>query len=208
MFHQGQTGAIVSLDTLLPDPTLYAIGALADLAGEITVVAGRAYVSYPDGATATRTEVGATSPASASLLVAAQVPLWTAVITEQAISFAELDKAIPRLAAIAGLDTAGRFPFLVEGTFADLAWHVIDGTRLTAGGNSHQDHLAAAVTTRLERATGTLLGFYSTTDGGVFTHMGSATHVHATLDKPLATGHVDAVTIPAGTTVRFPAPSD
>lgn len=32
MLHQGRTGKVVSLDAYLPDPELYAVGALADLA--------------------------------------------------------------------------------------------------------------------------------------------------------------------------------
>ena len=35
--------------------------------------------------------------------------------------------------------------------------------------------------------------------------MGAKTHVHCVLEQPLATGHVDHVDIPAGTTVKFPA---
>lgn len=57
----------------------------------------------------------------------------------------------------------------------------------------------------MDRASATLVGFYSESDQGVFTHMGSKTHIHCALDEPLYTGHVDHVTIPAGTTLRFPA---
>ena len=55
MFHEGQTGPMVSLRTLLPNPDLYAVGALTELSGEITVLGGTTYLSYPDGDT-TRTE--------------------------------------------------------------------------------------------------------------------------------------------------------
>ena len=49
MFHQGETGKKVGMDALLPNPDLYALGALVDLSGEITVIGGKAYLSYPDG---------------------------------------------------------------------------------------------------------------------------------------------------------------
>ena len=44
MFHEGQTGAMVALAALLPNPDVYAVGALADLSGEVTVVGGKAYL--------------------------------------------------------------------------------------------------------------------------------------------------------------------
>lgn len=55
MFHEGQTSAMVTMDTMLPNPDLYAVGALSDLLGEVTVIAGNAYLAYPEGADATRT---------------------------------------------------------------------------------------------------------------------------------------------------------
>jgi len=205
MFHQGQTGVTVTLDSMLPDPRLYAVGALADLSGEITIVGGKVYLSYPEGEKHTRTETTLRANTGATLLVATRVSAWRSVTTETSIRFDELDDAMGRLAALAGMNLDGRFPFLLEGDFEDLRWHVIDGTRLTAGGTSHQDHLAASVQTRRNRAAATLVGFYSAKDQGVFTHMGSRTHIHCLLDEPLASGHVDHVVIPAGTVVKFPA---
>jgi acetolactate decarboxylase len=204
MFHEGQTGAMVTLDTLLPNPDLYAVGALADLSGEVTVVGGKAYLSYPQEADATRTETPLRTNAAATLLVSSEVPDWRGVVTDRAIRFEELDQEIAKIAAAAGMNLDERFPFLMEGNVVDLQWHVIDGRRLTAGGASHQDHLAAAAKVRLDRGWATLVGFYSETDQGIFTHMGSKTHIHCALDEPVSTGHVDHVTIPVGTTIKFP----
>jgi len=204
MFHEGQIGTQVTLDTLLPDPHLYAVGALSDLSGEITIVGGETYLSYPEGDQA-RTEAVSQPDAGASLLVSARVTAWTSVTTKHPIPFETLDEAIGELAAQAGMDLDRRIPFLLEGEFEDLRWHVVDGTRLPEGETTHVDHLAASVQTALDRATATLIGFYSTGDQGVFTHMGSTTHIHCILEEPLATGHVDHVVIPAGTTIKFPA---
>jgi len=205
MMHEGRTGAVVTMDAMLPNPNLYAVGALSDLAGEITVIGGTAYLSYPAEAQKTRTETLSATDAGAALLVAAEVPTWRAVTTEDPIAFEDLDDAIGRLAASLGMTLDGRLPFLLEGIFEDLQWHVIDGSRLATGGTSHQDHLSASIRMGLERASARLIGFYSGNDQGVFTHMGSRTHLHCVIDEPLATGHVDHVMIPSGTTVRFPA---
>jgi acetolactate decarboxylase len=204
MFHEGKTDSTVGLESLLPDPDLYAIGALADLAGEVTVIAGRAYLAIPETANEARTEMALESDADAALLVSAAVPEWKSLVIDHPIPFEQLDDEIGKLAVAAGLNVEGRLPFLLEGTFDDLQWHVIDGRRLTEGGSSHQDHLSAAVLASRDRTVATLIGFYSQRDQGVFTHMGSKTHLHCVIEEPLSSGHVDHVSISAGTTIKFP----
>ncbi len=203
MFHQGQTGPMVTLDKLLPNPNLYAVGALTELSGEVTIVGGKTYLSFPDGDRA-HTEMPSKPNHAATLLVSASVPAWRSVTTKQAIDFKDIDAAIGNLAMAAGMNLDLRFPFLLEGEFTDLHWHVIDGRRLPKNAKSHKDHLAAAVQEKLKQATAVLIGFYSKTDQGVFTHMGSHTHIHCVIEKPLSTGHVDHVVVPAGTTIKFP----
>ncbi len=204
MFHQGQTGTMVTLDTLLPNPDLYAVGAITDLSGEITIIAGKTYLSWPDEDGTSRTKAVERPETGATLLVSTEVAAWQSVVSEKAIPLDKLGDAIMALAAGAGLDVDQRIPFLLEGVFTDLQWHVVDGSRLTGGGGSHQDHLAASVQHKLDSSQAILFGFYSKGDMGVFTHMGSRTHVHCVVEKPLSTGHVDHVVIPAGAIIRFP----
>jgi hypothetical protein len=66
MFHEGQTGTMVTLDTMLPNPDLYAVGALADLSKQL----------------------------GAALLVAVEVPAWHSITTESAIHFEDIDEAV------------------------------------------------------------------------------------------------------------------
>ena len=204
MFHEGKTGAMVELDGLLPNPHLVAVGALADLAGEVTVIGGKAYLSYADGAHQARTEATSQPHGGATLLVAAEVRSWQSLVTERPIAFEALDEEIAKLAAAAGMNLDQRFPFRIRGGFDNLQWHVIDGRRLTGGGTSHADHQAAAAKMQLDRTAAILVGFYSRNDQGVFTHLGSATHIHCVVDEPLSTGHVDHVIIPPGAVIEFP----
>jgi acetolactate decarboxylase len=203
MFHDRQTGPTVFLNDLLHDADLYAVGALAELSGEVTVLGGKVYLSFPEGESV-RTETPASTDAAATLLVASRVPSWRSVTTDRPIRCDQLDDEIARLAVSAGQSLDERLPFLMEGTVEDLHWHVIDGRRLTGGENSHQDHRAAAVNGRLERGSARLVGFYSESDQGVFTHLGSKTHIHCVIGDPLVTGHLDHVVLPAGSTVKFP----
>ena len=205
MFHEGETDSMVGLESLLPDSNLYAIGALADLSGEVTVIAGRTYLAFPEAENAARTEMILESDADAALLISTVVPEWQSLVIDHPIPYEQLDDEIGRLAVAAGMSVEERLPFLLEGTFEDLQWHVIDGRRLTEGGSSHQDHQSASVRASRDRAPATLIGFYSQRDQGVFTHMGSKTHLHCVLDESLSSGHVDHVSLPTGTTIKFPA---
>jgi acetolactate decarboxylase len=193
----------VSLSRLLPDDALYAVGALADMAGEVTVVGGEVYLSrgkdqQPEA------EVSEDSDAGAALLVSAHVSAWRLMKTDKAIEFEKLDDAIAALATKAGLDVNGRFPFVVEGRVRELEWHVLAGVPPAGTGESHEDHLQNAAAFRLPNTLATLVGFYSPKDEGVFTHMGSKTHVHVVAGTPAGTGHVDHALILPGATVKFP----
>jgi len=204
MIHDGQVGEMVALDTILPNPNLYALGALADLSGEITVVAGKAYLSYAVDDDSVRTDVSSQPSSGAALLVASDVPAWQTFTVERSIGYEDLEDMLAELAVEAGMNVEERVPFLLRGKFEDLQWHVIEGSRLASHGSSHQDHLEAATKMERDRAMATLIGFFSQNDQGVFTHMGSTIHIHCVLHEPLSTGHVDHVTIPKGATVEFP----
>lgn len=204
MLHEGKTGPAVKLERLLPDGSLYAVGALAGMEGEVTVVSGKTYLAYGEEGSA-RIETPPLPDAAAALLVSARVPAWRIVTLEDEIPFDELDEEIGRLAAAAGLDPGTRIPFVLEGRFRDLEWHVLAGPPPAGAGADHDAHLAGASQLRLDQASGTLVGFYSAKDEGVFTHMGSKTHLHCVVPNPVASGHVDHVLVLAGTTLRFPA---
>ncbi len=104
MFHDGQTGVMITLDAMLPTPDLYAVGALSDHPGEITVLGGEVYLSFPDGTEGPRTRLVAGDDADghadvgATLLVPARVPAGHRAATEDPTPFEALDEAIGKLA--------------------------------------------------------------------------------------------------------------
>lgn len=202
---ENDTAAVVTLDALTPDSTLHAVGAVAGLRGEISVLGGEVWIATPgDGDVATST-VADSSAASATLLVAARVPGWQEIAIDEAIPFDSLDARIAALAARAGVDLAQPFPFVIEGPMSALEWHVVDGRRLAEGAVGHAAHLAAAVRRRLDHVAAGLVGFHSTAHEGVWTHHGAFTHVHAVIPAARASGHVDHVVVEPGATLRVPA---
>ena len=200
MMHGGETGVVRLADTV-PGPHTYAVGALAGLAGEVTIVDDVVWLSWP-GDEAPRTRRGQPGGEQAALLVTATVERWQSARLDGDVTLAELDAALAALAAAHGLDPP--FPFLISGEVHKLDWHVIDGSRLEPGAD-HAAHREASQRGHEERADAVLVGFYSTGHHGVFTHHDSDVHVHAVLAGRDLTGHVDAVVIPAGTTVELPA---
>lgn len=204
VMHGNRTSAVVQLDQLLPSGQLFGLGALSELRGEITILGGQTVLSYAAGDDSIRTELVTESDEGAALLVTAEVATWKPTTTSGEIIFENLDERIAELAARVGVDTDLPFPFMVLGQVSGLQFHVIDGGRLPKGGGSREDHLAAAIRRSLPSTTATLLGFYSEHHQGTFTHQGSKTHIHCFRDDPPVSGHVDDVTLPAGTTIMFP----
>lgn len=205
---QRQTGPVAALAPVAGSHT-YALGPLADLAGEFVIVDDVVWVSKPaaDGPpVTTRGAVGE----HACLIVSAQVPRWRRVALDRDVPFADLDATVRALAAQHGVDVAKPFPFLVEGQVAELSWHVIDGAQLPSGPPDmhrppHEIHRTASPHGELARAQAVLVGFHSTEHRGVFTHHASDTHVHAVVDEPALVVHVDGVRVLAGAAIAFPA---
>lgn len=194
---QGKVGPTVTLAEL-PGPHLYGLGALSELRGELLILDDQRLVGYPD-----RLDPDGRGE-KATLLVAATVPAWVRTPIREDIPAAELDARIAALAVAAGLDVSRPFPFRVEGHFKELRWHIHDGENLPATA-THDERMAAARRGTLATADGAALGFFSTGHGGVFTHMGRHTHVHAWLPSAGLVAHCEEMGIAAGSVLLLPA---
>jgi acetolactate decarboxylase len=200
--HEGLVGEKVSLPDVVA-PHVYAVGALAGLAGEIMALDGTAYVAQPGGDAALVSIPS--QPMGATLLVAATVPAWRdAVLPAAAANAAALDDAVEAAARAAGLDPAKPFPFLIVGD-VDASWHVLRGPVDGHAGGGHEAHMRNAVTGKVSGVRATLVGFFSLHHQGVFTHMGQRTHLHVITDDRKTMGHVDEIAVPAGVVLRLPA---
>jgi alpha-acetolactate decarboxylase len=204
LMHQGDVAGKVGLAAVLQQPHTYGVGALSELRGEVTILDGIAWIAYSESDGKARVERVTKSDEQAALLVISSVARWKRVTLPKPIPFADLDAALEAIARANGIDADQPFPFSVSGPVEDLDFHVVDGRKLPAGGGSHQDHVAAGSRFTKSKASATLIGFFSKSHQGVFTHMGSNTHIHVVLPKERASGHVDKVTLPRGTTLLVP----
>lgn len=188
----------------LPRKNVYAVGALSGLRGEVTILDGAVWLSYGSDDGAIRVEQPKSSDEAATLLVVSQVQKWQRVKLREDVAFATLDATVERLAREKGIDVSKPFPVRIEGELAELRWHSLKGEAPKPGGHSHADHDRLVVTKSSAKAKGQLVGFFSTSHHGVFTHMGENTHFHVVLPAEKQMGHVDSVTLKAGATLLLP----
>lgn len=170
-------------------PGVVAVGALEGLRGEVTILDGAARTTVADGDAL----IAAPPGARAALLVLAEVPAWREVVVPADVPADRVDAVVGELLTAAGVPADRATPIVIEGTFPELTWHVVDGP------HTHGAPSGPAFDTP---GPAVLVGFHSTRHEGVFTHMGQATHLHALVGDH--TGHVDRVAIGAGARLRLP----
>jgi alpha-acetolactate decarboxylase len=203
VMHDGSTGGRVAL-AHVHERGCYAVGALADLAGEVTVDDGVVYVERCPGATPGLGTFPPDSPLpqdpQATLLSVARVAAWRDLPLADAVDDAALTAA---LRAAVG-EPQQPVPFRVEGTVKELTVHCVRGQSPT---NVTDREKAPWV-----RATGqpipvTLIGFYAPGREGELTHHGTALHLHAVLllEGRRTAAHVDQFRLLPGARLQIPA---
>jgi alpha-acetolactate decarboxylase len=207
---QGRHEGKVRLGDLTKTDHCYGVGAVAGLAGEITIIDGQLVVSRVDQAGQPTTDSKQQQRCEAAMLVAAYVPSWTQQRIENDIPAEQLESFLRAAAQAAGFDTAKPFPFMIEGELTDLEVHVINGAcplrakRLGLSITPAQQPYHVS----LAKVSGRLIGIYAEGAEHRLTHHGTQTHTHALLkDKhgQLFTAHVERTGVRAGCVISLPA---
>ena len=208
---KGDHSGRVRLGDTVARPHCYAVGALADLAGEVTIVDGNVIVTRADEHRRPVTQ--AADPKlheeEAAMLATAYVSGWTEQRVPEDVTNHELERFLAGAARQAGLDPTRPFPFLIEGKLADLKLHVIRGAcpmrakrlgqELPPEREPHRGSFA--------EITGTILGVFAENAEHRLTHHGTNTHMHAVLrddGNQQYTGHIESVGLRGGSVVRCP----
>jgi acetolactate decarboxylase len=204
---EGRIGPSVWLSTLSNDPALVGLGSLSELRGEVLIVGGKVWLGYPTGPEGAYGRELGVSDETAAFLVTASVPAWRTLSLARNVSFAELEGGLEQLARDAGIDSGKPFPFVVEGTLNQLEFNVVNGRGFDAGQPIPRVVLMAAATkTAVATTEGTIVGFFGKRGTAEFAHPGRLVHMHVLLPEERQVGHVDHVDLPAGVSVRLPAP--
>ncbi|MEC7754945.1 acetolactate decarboxylase [Roseivirga sp. UBA1976] len=198
IMQQNQLQARVKSNDLTINENSYALGAMADLEGELMIYEGEVWSSV-----AQHDSVLLTKPHhfEAALLVKSQVNNWEEVqISKPLSSMKELEQQLAQL--IEERQATERIvPFRIEGEIAHMDWHVINAKEAT--GSGHDAYREAGFSGTTENQTVKILGFYSRNHEGIFTHHGSFLHMHF-IKADEAMGHVDALSTKLPVTIYLP----
>jgi hypothetical protein len=205
MNHMKNTDGVVDIDPATYPAGTYGVGAPAHGTGEITILDGDLWIDY--GVDGLGNAAHAPQPdEQAVLLVTARVAAWRDVILPRDMTADEMHSFIVEQANQAGIDTTKAFPFLLEGPFSNLDWHILNGLR--AGGGHGNGGLFHKIKEHRGQTEGTVVGFYSAALQGVFTHPGESWHLHVVFDDEGKTGHVDAISPGKGTILSLPVSTE
>lgn len=203
----GQTEARVGLAEVA-GPRVIAVGALAGLEGEITILDGEVWIARPDG---DGVRISGPSPSSgdqATLLTVASVTGWgrVALAMVEPATGAELEALIEQAARDRGVDTTRPFPFVIDGVAERLEIHVINGVCPYAADPANFDAEPWRWSAD-EPLNARIVGMYAAEAAGVLTHYGTSMHVHALIesDGRMLTGHIDGLTLKPGASLQLPA---
>jgi len=204
-FRDGKTEGRVRLAHVTRKPHGYGVGALEGLLGEVLILDGDAWVARREGTDVHVRRVVDGDPWGATLLAVAYVPRWRDVSVDRPLDPAEFEGFLADRGRASGL--APPFPFLVEGSFDSIEFHVVEGSCPMADSEPGAPPRRSAARTTLAAVKGTLVGFFAEHSAGVLTHHGSRTHIHVLIPSASGEphlGHVDAVTLQAGCVLRLP----
>ena len=122
------------------------------------------------------------------------------MLGENAKSQDHLEKLLETLATENGIDIFKPFPFMIEGKVKSVDYHILAPMRTNTDAS---DHRGNAKTITLKDVPARIIGFFSKNHGGIFTHMGSMTHLHIIVNNGQS-GHVDVIALESKAMVSFP----
>ncbi len=184
IMHQGRVEARVALDTLAKSD-MYALGAIAGLKGEVTIIDGKPFITKIAGDTLTIENHFANT--NATLLVYSVVNDWDTLKI----------KGLNNLEEYLAKHTSASqpLPFQLIGTVDHLKYHVINFSGEEA---NFQNHKQGALNDSLNMSEVHILGFYSTEHHGIFTHHDSDVHMHFINKQRTISGHLDELALGNG----------
>jgi len=210
LVRQRDAAAKVQLADVLRTPHAWGLGSLSDLRGELAIIDGTAWLSYPPAAPggAPRVVVSSDSTERAGFLVTAHVDpsRWREVKLSTPISSDNLESVLVKLAAETGLGGVD-LPFRIEGHFTTLTLAITDGRKLPPGPTSEEALKKANHLQTETDVAATLVGFIAAKPDERFTHARTRVHVHAVVDARRMTGHARSFKAAAGASLWLPAGS-
>ncbi len=196
---EGDTSGKIDL-RFLRGRSFHAVGALAELQGEIAVVDGLVRVSIGDAAIHRRGRHGD----EAAFLVAARVREWDVESLPSPFDLEELVDWVRLRLSNSPWPDARIVPIRIQGEM-EFEGHVLAGYCPHASARPPEG--AQAPLKLNYDGVATIIGFYSDLPPGEVAHHGSSFHLHAVskIDGEWVVSHVDQLQINAGAELSLPA---
>jgi alpha-acetolactate decarboxylase len=201
----------VPLRQLVARPHFYGVGALEGLTGEITISDGEVTVTRVDANGQMLPYDTSTGDPSATLLIGSYISEWTEHRVAHDVAVDKLDEYITDLVKQTQRDLEKPSMFQIEGKFADVRFHVINGA-CPVHARIRKTEIPIdkkPFETELESVQGTMTGVFAKDAVGKITHPASSVHLHLVFKDPVSgkmvTGHVEKTGMLAGARIRLPA---
>jgi hypothetical protein len=191
----------IELKNLENTKNLYALGAIGYLKGEVLILNSKPLNTY-----VVNDEVkhDFSYNKNASFVVYSQVKSWQEFsIPKHIVSRKDLEVYIDEIADDYGIDTEKPFAFLLEGKIKSNSWHVINWDPKEKV-HTHQKHVQSGVNDTMENTDVKMLGFYSISHAGIFTHHTTNMHIHFTTLDGKISGHSDDLELGENMILKLP----
>lgn len=203
MIHKKNTDGVIGLKKAIASKNSYAVGAIQKGAGEITVLNGKVYLDYgKDGIGNALNTIP--EHEKAVLLATTTVEKWQSIKISSPMPKEHLFKTILSKAKEHGLDVEKPFPFLLEGGFKELKIHVINGQNPKFEGHGGKEKMFKMSTDIKTHQMATVVGFYSASNQGVYTHPNESWHLHTIIEEQNISAHVDDIHTGMSITLKLP----
>lgn len=190
---KGELFGNINLDTISNKSTLYGLGPVEYLAGEILIIDGKSYKSTVVSDTTMKVEE--TYNIKAAFFGYENITKWTAQTLPDSIqTIQHLEKYLDRFTK------SSRRPFIfkLSGTVEQATIHIVNlpkGSKVSSPDEAHQGQ----VNYQLKDEQSEIIGFFSTEHKAIFTHHDTYLHMHLITTDRQKMGHLDEVLFKKGT---------
>ncbi|MBI5856126.1 MAG: acetolactate decarboxylase [Sphingobacteriales bacterium] len=193
VMRQGELYGTIDLDTISNKEHLYGVGPVEFLKGELMIIDGKSYQSTvgTDGSIL----MEETFKAKAPFFVFANIEKWKELFLPDSV------QTIQQLESFLDQSTKNHsrpFAFRMTAKIEKAELHIVNlptRTLVHSPEDAHQNQL----TFKLKKQNTEMIGFFSTSHQGVFTHHDTFVHIHLITTDRRKMGHLENMLIKKGT---------
>ena len=197
IMQKGELFGTIDLDTISDKKHLYGLGPVEYLKGEILIVDGKCFISKVSSRGSIRMKE--TYKTKAPFFVYENVERWNEISLPDSVC------TIPQLESFLDQTTKDHsrpFAFKLTATVDSGDIHIVNLPKGTAV-HSPEDVFKYQKQYDLKNEKVTLVGFFSTSHQGIFTHHDTYVHIHLITSDEKKMGHLDKLNLQKGTVKLF-----